>query len=255
MSKKSLSDLLREEVHRKPESEVSSEIQKTGAQSSEAKASAAKPKSAVSKSTARANEATKTKVASKAEASSKAVATPKVKEVSKVPSRKPVSSSRLTKAELEGKVTNLTEALTKAEKDVQQQETEFNKTLAKLEAQMAKQAQSIQSLQDELGQTQAMKTELALAKKDALKLAQENERLQAQIQNLTAKGDVSMIEDAGSKDLSRREPRRESRPSVKDSATRSQPAPRSIFERPIRRAPSPTQTGKPSKNFDTWCYD
>ncbi len=229
MSKKSLSDLLREEVHKtKTSTSESSEPHELPAQSSH-RLGPTEDTSMNSPMNLAKGE------------SAKVGASPTPP--------KPVSSSHLTKAELEGKVVSLTEALVLAQQFAAEQESSLAQQITQLESTVAEQHQSIQQLQVSLDQARSIKSELDLAKKDALKLAQENERLQSQNQELKTELASSQVPSQASSMAS---PKATSKVMRQPSLP---PPSRSILERPIKPAQSPTQTGKSSKSFDTWCYD
>ena len=144
----------------------------------------------------------------------------------------PKNLSRLTKAELEKKIHYLTEVLQAA----QEKETTLQEQVGRLEATVEEQKNSIQDLQTSLTQAQSLQTELEQTRADALKLAQENEQLQAQLQS----------RKQGTVDL-KTPPKQPARQPIARSRT--------ILDRPVMSTRKPNQTGRASKGFDTWCYD
>ena len=153
-SKRNLSDLLREEVKKGPQSNLS-DPQAAPVPSSEEKSvspSASSPAQAPSKPTMETNHT----------------------------SDPQISLSRLTKADLEKKIHHLTEALQVS----QEQETALQAQVVQLELALETQKHSIQELQTSLTQAQSLKPELERVRADALALAQENERLQAQLKSV-----------------------------------------------------------------------
>ncbi len=213
-SKKNLSDLLREEVNKIPQSNPSDQ-QAAQVKPSLSEHQLASEEASMSTSTPdHAKGTTKTTTGTTRRSSTRK------------------SSSRLTKIELESKVTSLTEGL----KAAQEKESSLQEQIDHLESTLEQQNSSIQDLQDSLAQTQSLQTKLEQAKKDVLKLAQENERLQTQIKSL-------------------KQENLELKAQLKRPSRSLTAPPRSILERPIRPTQPPSQTGKASKTFDTWCYD
>ena len=212
-SKKNLSDLLREEVKKTPQSDVPAPT-----------ATPAQPSS---------------------ETASTAAATPQI--------TIPKNLSRLTKAELEKKIHQLVEALQAS----QEKEVTLQGQVSDLTATVADQKETLQALQSELTQAQALQTELEQVRSDAVKLAQENERLQAQIES--AKQDRQKQGSAKQGTVNLKAPAKKSArtPVTRTPVRREAPArrERTIFDRPVVPSHKPNQTGRASKNFDTWCYD
>ena len=144
----------------------------------------------------------------------------------------PKNLSRLTKAELEKKIHHLTEVLQAA----QEKEAALQAQVGGLESTLETQKSSMQDLQTSLTQAQALQPELEQVRTDALTLAQENERLQAELKHLK-RGTVNL------------------KAPPKQPARRTVVRSRTILDRPVMPTHKTNQTGKASKNFDTWCYD
>lgn len=260
-SKKSLSDLLREEINKVPSSDPQTAAEHSPAAEEPLKYEA---------------ESTKSSPAEDSNDPQMATATSARK------SNPKRSTSRLTKAELESKVQSLTEGLQAA----QTKESGLEQQINHLEANLEQQKASIQDLQTVLSRTQTLKTELEQAKQDALKLAQENERLQSQIDtlkqenrdlqtqvkrpdrpaSLPSRRMISRPVGSPSRRMTSRPARtptpapRTSQPVRTPVAASRTPRPRpsqarSILERPIMPSHRPTRPQKPSKSFETWCYD
>ena len=212
-SKKNLSDLLREEVNKAPNS---------GPLDPQATPAQPLPEQALTSEEASMSPST----SNPPEQTAAAVTEPNRK------SSTPKNLSRLTKAELEKKIHHLTEVLQTTEA----QEATLREKVSHLEFTIEEQKTSIQDLTTALTQAQSLKTELEQAQTDALKLAQENERLQAQLKT-RKQGTVNL------------------KTSPKQPSKTTTVRARSILDRPVLPAHKPNQTGKTSKSFDTWCYD
>jgi predicted RNase H-like nuclease (RuvC/YqgF family) len=206
MTRKRLSDLLREEVQKSPEPEV--ELQETNGDQLLEEVSSTAEKSTVEVQ----------KTFEDAEATDESPINPPAKSSAR-------RTTKTMKTDLEVTVTELRERL----KEAQQKESSQQQQISDLQFTLQEQKTLIQQLQSELEQKNQLKLALEQVKKDALQLAEANEKLNQEL-NALKKEDGKL------------------------KAQVTQGRPQKLIKLDLAQAEKSADSSA-TDNFQSWCYD